>query len=83
MPANIRVRCRYIDCKHLDGLHCGNTEIEFTQKKFCLAYTPTENEEIPEEDEELEEDELIDEDAWVEEEEEDDYEGFSPTDDED
>lgn len=83
MPANIRVRCRYTDCKNLDGLHCGSKEVEFTQKKFCLSYLPLETQEIVEDDDELDEDDFIDEDAWVEEEDEDDDDGFSSTDDED
>ena len=79
MPANIRIRCRYIDCQFLNGLYCGkNDQVELDQKKGCLAYTPAQKD-VPE-DELIEDEELVEEEEeWLdledEDEDEDDEEG--------
>jgi len=74
MSANIRIRCKYIDCQFLDALFCGKTdEIELDQKKGCLAYLPVQ-EKTPEEDL-VEDDELTEEEEeWMELEDEEDVE---------
>ena len=74
MQANIRIRCKYIDCQFLDGLFCGKTdEIELDQKKGCLGYLPVQ-EDTPEEDL-VEDDELAEEEEeWMELEDEEDEE---------
>jgi len=74
MPANIRIRCKYIDCQFLDSLFCGKTdEIELDQKKGCLGYLPVQ-EDTPEEDL-VEDDELAEEEEeWMELEDEEDEE---------
>jgi len=74
MPANVRIRCHYIDCKFLDDLFCGNPSIEIAPKGGCQSYDPVESEETPEEEVELEdeaEEEEVEED-WLEEDDEDD-----------
>ena len=63
MPANIRIRCKYIDCQFLDGLFCGKSdEVELDPKKGCLSYLPV-RDETPVDD-------LVDEEELAEEEEE-------------
>lgn len=75
MPANIRVRCRYIDCKHLVDLFCTLQNVEFAPKTGCLMYSPTETleETEVEEDLELEEEEDMEEDWLEEDDDEDDF----------
>jgi hypothetical protein len=74
MPANIRIRCKYIDCQFLDGLFCGKPDdIELDPKRGCLAYTPIQKEAA--EDDLIEEDELAEEeDEWLDLEDEDEEE---------
>jgi hypothetical protein len=76
MTANIRVRCLASDCKHLDGLFCGASEVEVSPTDQCLSYKPVEQEEL-EDEEELEGDELSEDEEWlVEQEEEDDDDAY-------
>jgi hypothetical protein len=63
MAANVRVRCRYIDCKHLKNLYCSLAEVTFDRKHGCLTYKPIE-EEVEIEEDLVDEDEL-DEEDWV------------------
>ena len=73
MPANVRIRCHYIDCKFLDDLFCGNPNIEIAPKGGCQMYVPVESpEEIEEEEEPEDEEEELEEDWIADEEEEDD-----------
>ncbi|HEX7556903.1 MAG TPA: hypothetical protein VF338_09780 [Leptolinea sp.] len=74
MPANIRIRCKYLDCQFLDGLYCKKSdEVELDQKKGCLSYSPIKDE-IPE-DEALEDEEITEEEEeWMELEDEEDEE---------
>ena len=74
MPANIRIRCKYIDCQFLDGLFCGKTdEVELDQKKGCLSYLPVQEESTG--DDLAEDDELAEEEEeWMELEDEEDEE---------
>jgi hypothetical protein len=66
MPAKIRVRCKYLDCKFLDDLYCSMTDVEFDKKHGCLTFVAVE--EAPSEEEPLEEDDLVeDEEEWVDE----------------
>jgi hypothetical protein len=67
MPAKIRVRCKYLDCKFLDDLYCSVTDVEFDKKHGCLTYVAVE-EVATEEEEPLEDDDLVeDEEEWVDE----------------
>ncbi len=73
MPANIRVRCRYIDCKFLGDLFCTLANVEFAPKTGCQMYSPIESLEEVEVEEELDlEEEEDNEEDWLEEEEDDD-----------
>jgi hypothetical protein len=66
MPANIRVRCKYVDCKFLNGIFCGNADIEVNPKDVCLAYVPVIVEELPEDEDDFDGDEAEDEAEWTE-----------------
>ncbi len=71
MPAKIKVRCKYADCKFNQDYVCMNTEIELFPDQDCAMYEPVEvvaEEEDPEEDDELQEEE----EDWLELEDEED-----------
>ena len=62
MPAKIKVRCKYADCKFNQDYVCMNTEIELFPDQDCAMYEPVEvvaEEEDPEEDDELQEEEEL------------------------
>jgi hypothetical protein len=81
MPANIRILCRAVDCQWLNGIICGNSEIEVSPSEHCLVYKPVEIERIEEEDDFDEEDDEED-TEWLNEEEEDenDLDAYGPDD---
>ena len=84
MPANVRILCKYIDCKFLNGLYCGCLDIEIDPKQSCMTYIPVEapleiDDEEHEADEEEEEEDLSLE-AWGEEEDADDVDESGPMD---
>jgi hypothetical protein len=71
MPANIRVRCQYLDCEYLNGLYCGNAEVEFNPKQFCLSFSAVKVAEVDDVDDEFDEEELGEEEEWLDEDDDD------------
>jgi hypothetical protein len=83
MPANIRLRCQFLDCEFLVGVYCSKSEIVLEPKKVCLTYSPVALPDVADDDDEedLEEEELTEEE-WNDEEDDENWDGPGLVDDE-